>query len=245
MNLDCIAQLLINARLGTAQGTDVFQHHLPETSPDSSLLLKLPMDGIPINHYVVGLYKGRFQVILRSKSHAFGDGRAPLINKALTFYEQSFFDANANVLMRVFNCYPTTLPIVYPRTPGNEYEWSCNFLAHYIMPDQAYSSANVSGQSTVLPTVAGGTVQPNALAAALSALPDAQLLPLVQRMASVGNLSTVLTGAQMAAAIEAMSQSQLLALMQSLITALGPGTSSPPNTGVPYLNSSGFVVVAQ
>lgn len=135
MNLDCIAQTLIAAGLATAQGTDIFQHHLPETATDGALLLKLPMDGIPVNHYVIGLFKGRFQVILRSKIHAFGDARAPLINKALTFANTYFVDGNGAPLMNLIHCYPTTLPIVYPRTAGDEYEWSCNFLAHYVMPD--------------------------------------------------------------------------------------------------------------
>lgn len=133
MNLDCIAQVLIENNLATAQGVDIFQHHIPDTVAQG-LLLKLPMDGIPINHYMIGFFKGRFQVIQRSKNHAFGDTQSLLINSALTFYEREFTDDTGAMLMRVLNCYPSTLPIVYPRTKGNEYEWSCNFICHYIMP---------------------------------------------------------------------------------------------------------------
>lgn len=150
MNLDCISQLLINAGFATALGVDIFQHHIPETAPDGSLLLKMPMDGVPINHYVYGLYKGRFQVIMRSKNHAFGDARAPLINTSLTLQKVGFVDHNGNTLMRMLNCYATTLPVVYPRSAGNEFEWSCNFLSHYLLPDAGSTEPLSAGSSAVI-----------------------------------------------------------------------------------------------
>lgn len=133
MNLDCIAQVLINASLATALGVDLFEHHIPESATEG-LLMKLPMDGIKVNHYVDGFYRGRFQIILRSKSHADGDIKAPLINAALTFRERTFIDSNGHLLMNILQCLPTTLPVVYPRSAGNVYEWSCNFEAQYFMP---------------------------------------------------------------------------------------------------------------
>jgi len=133
MNLDCIAEVLIEANLATALGTDIFEHHIPETC-SQGILLKMPMDGIPVNHYIPGFFKGRFQAILRSKDHAYGDANSLLINKALTFYQRVFTDSTSGAtLMRVLQCFPSTLPIVYPRSAGNEYEWACNFVIHYIM----------------------------------------------------------------------------------------------------------------
>jgi hypothetical protein len=133
VNLDCIAEVLIEANLATALGVDIFEHHIPETCTQG-ILLKLPMDGIPVNHYIIGFYKGSFQAILRSKDHAFGDAQSLLINNALTFYNRTFTDpVSGDVLMRVLQCFPLTRPVVYPRTQGNEYEWACNIKAHYIM----------------------------------------------------------------------------------------------------------------
>ena len=133
MNLDCVAQVLIEAGLATELGVDIFEHHIPSTQTQG-ILLKTPMDGISINHYIVGFYKARIQAILRSKDHAFGDARSMAINQALTLRKRVFYDASGNLIMNILDSFPTQLPIVYPRTAGNEYEWSCNFLFHYIMP---------------------------------------------------------------------------------------------------------------
>lgn len=133
MNLDVITTILINAGMATTPGVDIFQHHMPE-SCTQGILLKLPISGIPINHYIPGFYKGRFQAILRSKDHSFGDAQSLLISKALTIAQQSFTDpVTGLVLMRVLQMYPSVLPVVYPRSTGNVFEWACNIVAQYII----------------------------------------------------------------------------------------------------------------
>lgn len=153
MNLDCIAQTLIEAGCATQLGIDIFEHHIPSTVAQG-ILLRTPMDGIPINHYIPGFYKARIQVILRSKSHAYGDSQALIIDQALTMYRRVYIDTAGNTLMTIIQSFPTTLPIVYPRTAGNEYEWSCNFLFHYIMPANS-PAAIVSGPTSSTGAVSG------------------------------------------------------------------------------------------
>lgn len=133
MNLDCMAQYLINAKLATALGVDIFEYHMPENI-SQGILLKTAMEGIPVHSYLKDYFNGRFQVILRAAQHGDADAIAASICKTLTFQEQTFLDSSGTLLMHVLLCRPITLPIVYPRSTGNLYEWSCNFLAHYTMP---------------------------------------------------------------------------------------------------------------
>lgn len=135
MNLDCIAGILIEAGLATALGVDIFEHHMPE-SCINGILLKLPAQGIPVNHYVPDFYRARFQAIYRNKDHATGDAMAINIANALTMTNQTFYDADGvTVLLRIMQCYPVNLPIVYPRSAGNVYEWAINLSSQYIMPN--------------------------------------------------------------------------------------------------------------
>jgi len=132
MNLDCISQIILEKNLVTALGTDLFQHHMPDTCKQG-ILLKLPVGGIPINHYIPGFIKGTFQTIVRSNSHQYGDGQAQALSKALTVQNRVFLDLSAKLLMKIIQCYPKHLPIIYARSMGNEIEWSVTYEIHYLM----------------------------------------------------------------------------------------------------------------
>lgn len=130
MNLDCISQLLINGGAATALGVDLFQFHMPEDC-EQGILLKLPIQGIPINHYIPGFFKARFQAIVRSPTHTFGDPLALLVSKLLTV-SNVFFPGSSPAFI-IKQMFPTTLPVVYPRSAGNIYEWSINLECCYLM----------------------------------------------------------------------------------------------------------------
>lgn len=149
MNLDCIAQVLIDAGLAQGFGQDIFPQHMP-AQVEEGMLLRLPMEGVPLNHYIPGYFKGRFQVILRSKSMDTGEPKASQICQALNMREVTFSGADGHLLMRVLQCFPVTLPINYARTDANVFEWSCNFLAHYVMPMPGADPATVRNASYVV-----------------------------------------------------------------------------------------------
>lgn len=132
MNLDCIASTLIDAGLATQLGVDIYEHHIPFDAVEG-ILLKLPMNGIPINHYLPGYFHAHVQVIYRSKDQAKGEQMANAINQTMTLYKKTYKDTNGNVLMYIQQSLPQVLPIHYPRSKGNEYEWSCNFTVIYTM----------------------------------------------------------------------------------------------------------------
>ena len=107
---------------------------MPESCTEG-VLLKTPMQGIPINHYIPDFYRARFQVIYRSKDHGTGDAAAIAICNALTLTNRTFYQSDGvTILFRILQCYPTELPVVYPRSAGNVYEWAVNLAAQYIMP---------------------------------------------------------------------------------------------------------------
>lgn len=164
MNLDCIAQILINAGLAQGFGQDVFPQHMP-AQVEEGLLLRLPMEGVPLNHYIPGYFKGRFQVIVRSKDLAVGEAKANGVCAALNLYGVSFFDLNAQPLLRILQCYSTVLPINYARSDANVFEWSCNFLSHYIMPTPIMSP----GGSVTL-QLTNNIAPPNALLNAIEGM---------------------------------------------------------------------------
>ena len=74
-------------------------------------------------------------MIVRSASYEAGKTLADQVRKAMTITRRTnYADDQGRLLMRIISMSPTTLPIVYPRTPGNLTEWSINFDASYFMP---------------------------------------------------------------------------------------------------------------
>ena len=134
MNLDVICDILVEADLGVL-GETLFQDHMPDDVTEG-IMFRLPIDGIPIDSYLPEYFRaGKLQVIARSPSHDAGKALANGVMNALTIMQRtSFFDADDALVMRINNMRPCTLPIVYPRTPGNLTEWSINFDANYFMP---------------------------------------------------------------------------------------------------------------
>ena len=129
MNLDCIAQILIGAGAATHLGVDIYEHHMPEECV-YGLLLKVPISGVKINHYLPGFLRANFQVIVRAPEHAIGDPLAKIVMKSLKVVNLNFPDADPKFFIK--QMFPTALPIIYPRSAGNLYEWSINAECTYI-----------------------------------------------------------------------------------------------------------------
>lgn len=133
MNLDVISRILIEAGCAQALGVDLFQHHMPETVT-SGVLLKLPIAGIPVNHYIPGYFKGSFQTIVRAPQDSVGEPVAKKIWKALTIYEQTYNDPDTGEFqMLIHHLFPRDLPVRYPRSIGNLIEWAITFDCNYVL----------------------------------------------------------------------------------------------------------------
>ncbi len=130
MNLDAICQIIEDAGLGTL-GESLFQHHMPETATQG-LVLRLPLEGVPINHYIPGFRRGSFQVIVRDDRFAEGQAVAERVFDLLTLHRRDFQDAQGKLYFRILQCLPRTEPIVYPRMGSNLTEWSINFDVAYL-----------------------------------------------------------------------------------------------------------------
>jgi hypothetical protein len=134
MRLDLLAQLLQDAGVGTI-GEDIFVHRM-DADTVRGVLLREPLDGVPVDANIPDYFKHNIQVIVREVDQAAGDALATRTRKALTFYNREFLD-NANVLqMKVNQLYPRTLPRPYPRLQGDGIEWSMDMFANYVMPVQ-------------------------------------------------------------------------------------------------------------
>jgi hypothetical protein len=133
MRLDILAQVLVDAGLGTI-GTDIFMHRM-DANAVRGILLRNPIDGVAVDPTLPKYYKSALQAIVREETQAAGDAKAAAIIAALTFYNREFRAPTAPfaLIMQVKQLYPTKLPIIYPRSVGRGIEWSCNFHADYVL----------------------------------------------------------------------------------------------------------------
>lgn len=131
MNLDVLSQVITAADLGTL-GKDLFQHHMPDAVTEA-IMLKEPLAGTTINHDLPGYLKGQIQLVVRSSTNATGDAKANRLLSVLTIHNEAYADKNGVFLMKIVYLRPRTLPIIYPRTPGNTIEWSIVFDACYLL----------------------------------------------------------------------------------------------------------------
>ena len=132
MNYELIAARLADAGLGVV-GETIFIHHMPADVAEG-ILLRGPLTGIPFDHYLPGLHKTQFQIVVRSAAHATGDAKARGVIAALS--TKTGFDlvdlVTGAPAMLVHNLLPETLPIVFPRLEGNGIEWSIHFDIRYV-----------------------------------------------------------------------------------------------------------------
>jgi hypothetical protein len=131
MRIDLLADILADAGIG-APGQDIYEEEMP-ADVRAGVLIKLPLQGVPIDHELPGYFRGAVQVIVRAQKVDTGDRLAKQVMDALTLSERTFLDAQGNEVMHVNYLRPRTLPIVYPRSDGNGKEWSINLDASYVL----------------------------------------------------------------------------------------------------------------
>lgn len=131
MRIELLTDLLAESGLGKP-GTDLFEFEMPADCR-SGVLLKLPLQGIEIDHELPGYFRGKVQAIVRAQKDETGERISKRVSAALTFTNRSFVDDKGVELMFVNFLRPKTLPIVYPRSVGNGKEWSINLDASYVL----------------------------------------------------------------------------------------------------------------
>lgn len=131
MRIDLIADYLEAQDLGLP-GVNIFEEEMP-ASTKVGILLKLPLQGIPVDHELPGYFRGQLQAIVRAQKVDTGDRLAHAVSTALTLVNQPFAGEDGAEAMFVNYLRPRTLPIVYPRSDGNGKEWSINMDASYLL----------------------------------------------------------------------------------------------------------------
>lgn len=119
---------------GFKAGKDMFRTSIP-ANVSVAIMTKLPLEGMPIDPYIEGYYKGRMQVVIRHTAPAEGNVLAARVQRALTQRGGSVsYPATrerGEVTMKLF--YAETLPIFFPRLDGHGFEWSQHFMCVFSM----------------------------------------------------------------------------------------------------------------
>lgn len=109
---------------------NVFVHRASATE---HVLLRLPLEGTPVDHGMPGYYKTNVQVIVRRAKQADGDALARQLATLLTMSRRTFVEAGQpSIVVNLMT--PTRLPIVYPRSEGDMIEWSLDFFCAFGVP---------------------------------------------------------------------------------------------------------------
>ncbi|MCP1540060.1 minor capsid protein [Methylorubrum extorquens] len=131
MRLDLLADFLELRGIGTP-GIDIFEDQMPADCR-TGVLLKLPLQGIDIDHELPGYFRGKVQAIVRAQKAEDGDRLAKRVMDALTLYRHGLVDKEGREVLFINHMRPKTLPIIYPRSEGNGKEWSINMDASYVL----------------------------------------------------------------------------------------------------------------
>jgi len=102
---------------------------------ERGVLLRIPLTGIAFDHYIPNYYpRAKIQVIVRAPTEDVGKPLADAVVKALTTHmPRDYEDEDDDVVMRINQMLPDTLPIRYPRSEGNLIEWSINFYVNFVL----------------------------------------------------------------------------------------------------------------
>jgi hypothetical protein len=113
--------------IGLVKGVDLFRGFIP-SEVSIAVMTREPLDGIQIDPYISGRYKGDMQVIVRHTDPEAGVALARSVWKALDQRHRELFPATSERgEVHLDQFIPRTLPIQYPRLDGNTIEWSQTF----------------------------------------------------------------------------------------------------------------------
>ena len=124
MNLMALVELLEDAGLGV-KGETIFLNMMP-VGARQAILLRSPLQGVPIDYELPNYYRAEFQLIVRSDNYAAGEALAAEVVSALTLTEQLVGD------MRFTYCRPRTKPVSFPLSDGDLYEFSVPFDSNFV-----------------------------------------------------------------------------------------------------------------
>jgi hypothetical protein len=129
MNLLPFAQRLEDAGLGV-QGQSIFVDQMPMTVT-TALMLRNPISGVPIDNYLPGFYRARFQVIARAPTY---DAGQALVRQAIATLR---VPAETMIgTMKVNFCRPVALPVAYPLSSANLIEWNVIFELCFVSDEE-------------------------------------------------------------------------------------------------------------
>lgn len=121
MNLDPIRDYLGGLLPELKVGRTLFTYTMPPTVKRGVLLIPSPT-GLEIDHEVGQASKGRYQVIVRAEEFSAGMALAKRVSDMLTLENVSML-----VEYKVVYSRPRHLPIFFPRSQGDQIEFSINF----------------------------------------------------------------------------------------------------------------------
>jgi hypothetical protein len=133
MRYDLIASLLQTEGFGVP-GTDIFIHRM-DAETDAGILIRGPLDGIPVDNNLPDYYRGSLQIIVRNPDQQTGDALALRLQSSITMGRRLFTNPDGSLAMDVKQIYLAKLPIVYLRSVGRSIEWSLNFKTFYCLPN--------------------------------------------------------------------------------------------------------------
>lgn len=123
---DILEAKIEQAGLGVA-GQTLFRNTMPHDAP-VCIMLRAPLSGIKIDHYLPGYYKPLIQAIVRHHDPVDGSRLAQAVSDTLEVSTEELHPATAERgRVRIIKFLPRELPIQYPRLDGNGIEWSLNF----------------------------------------------------------------------------------------------------------------------
>lgn len=126
-----IAPLLQSAGIGRL-GTDLFCHHMP-AQIERGVMVTGDLAGTDIDHELPGWRQGRIQVIVRDPDHTQGLTRTRQVIAALTLGQLALPATAGAPAIRLRRLRPVHDPIVYPRSDGDQVEFSVNFEAAWVI----------------------------------------------------------------------------------------------------------------
>lgn len=117
---EILVQKLESANMGSA-GSTIFVESMPPKITEG-IMLKTPLDGIPVDVYLPGKHRGVIQVVNRDVEINNGYRVANEIARVLsTMGREQYTGLHIDVM------YPETLPIKYPNLVGDGLEFSQHF----------------------------------------------------------------------------------------------------------------------
>lgn len=126
MIYDVLETKLVAAAITDLTAGNIFREHLPAAIP-IGVMIRSPLTGIAVDPHIPGWYKPRLQVIVRHKTPEAGQKMANDVIAALKVEKSQKYQSPELGEVRIATFIPEHLPIQFPRSDGNGFEWSINF----------------------------------------------------------------------------------------------------------------------